>query len=145
MCSVTPHYPCVQKIRCKQSVMSEVKEGNENVNRRRKLLNGTNCLREVFVYPCAACLPQYIIRKDKLPRGNECPRSAGRLAGPSFDCPRQQHTHTQQWMSVRELFTGIWLQSVGRSRNRQARGLLAFKHCDSTNIRSWLSAPGKHP
>lgn len=94
MCSVTLHYPCVQKIRCKQSVMSEVKEGNENVNHRRKLLNGTNCLREVFVYPCAACLPQSIIRKDKPPRGNECPRLAGRLAGPSSDCPRQQRTHT---------------------------------------------------
>lgn len=49
-------------------MMSEVQEGDENVNCRKKLLNGTNCLGEVFVYPCAACLPQSIIRKDKPPQ-----------------------------------------------------------------------------
>lgn len=103
MYSVSLHYLCVQKIRCKQFVMSEVKEGNENVNHRRKLLNGTNCLREVFVYPCAACLSQSIIGKDKPPRGNECPRSAGKLAGPGSDCPRQQRTHTHPALSAQEL------------------------------------------
>lgn len=45
--------------------MSEVKKGNENVKCRKKLLNGTKCLSEVFVYPCAACRSQSIITKDK--------------------------------------------------------------------------------
>lgn len=43
-----------------------------------------------------------------------------------------------------EAFTGIWLLSVGRSRNRQAGGLLAFKRCNSTSIQSWVSVDGKH-
>lgn len=92
--------------------MSEVKEGNENVNHRRKLLNGTNCLREVFVYPCAACLSQSIIGKDKPPRGNECPRSAGKLAGPGSDCPRQQRAHTHTQPCQLRSFAVIWLLSV---------------------------------
>lgn len=48
--------------------MSEVKKGNENVKCRKKLLNGTKCLGEVFVYPCAACRSQSIITKDKEPQ-----------------------------------------------------------------------------
>lgn len=48
--------------------MSEVKKGNENVKCGKKLLNGTKCLGEVFVYPCAACLSQSITTKDKKPQ-----------------------------------------------------------------------------
>lgn len=69
MCSLVILYYCgVKRKRCKQLVMSEVKEGNENVRSSRKLLNGTKCLDRVFVCPCAACLPQSIIRKDKPPQ-----------------------------------------------------------------------------
>lgn len=57
-----------RKKRCKQLVMSEVKEGNENVKSARKLLNGTKCLGGEFVCPCAACLPQSITRKDEPPQ-----------------------------------------------------------------------------
>lgn len=143
MCSVTLHYPCVREIRCKQPVMSEVRERNENVNRGRKLLNGTNCLRGVFVYPCAACLPQSIIRKDKPPGGMSVLGRQGGWQGPA-PTAQGNSTHIPSPVSSGAL-SGIWLLSVGRSRNRQARGLLAFRHCDSTNIRSWVSVDGKHP
>lgn len=140
MLSVTLHYHCVQKIRCKRFVMSEVKEGNENVNCRRKLLNGTNRLSEVFVYPCAACLPQSIITKDKPPRGNECPRSVGKMEGPALNA-QGNSTHAQDCQSKSSDLAAV----RGRSRNRQARGLLAFKHCNSANIKVQLSVDGKHP
>lgn len=49
-------------------MMSEVKEGNENVRSGRKPLSGTKGLGGVFVCTCAACLPQSIIRKDRPPQ-----------------------------------------------------------------------------
>lgn len=71
MASVILHYCCVKKKRCKQLVMRGAKEGNENVRSGRKLLNGTKCLGGVSACPCAACLSQSIIRKDKAPQ-EEC-------------------------------------------------------------------------
>jgi hypothetical protein len=118
--SVILHYCCVQKIRRKQFVMSEVKEGNENVKCMGKPLNGTNCLGEVFVYPCAACLPQSITRKDKLPQEERMSAVRRRRAGePGSHCPWQHRAAPQ--LSLYRLHCNLTAVK-GRSRNRQAQG-----------------------
>lgn len=62
--------------------------------------------------------------------------SVGREAGRAQLRLPTATTHTHPALSAREL--GCDLTAVSsRSRNRQAWGLLAFRHGDSANIKFW--------
>lgn len=118
MCPVILHYCCVKNKRCKQQVMSEVKEGDENVRSGRKLLNGTECP--------GGCLSAHVLPVSLNPssertshlRRNERPKSGG-WRGHRPHRLRQQHACPK--LSVHGLHCGLAAVN-GRSKNSCAQG-----------------------